>query len=89
MLGKDPLSLQEMELAQTPVDSLVELMASIPQPAKAVEQLLVREKMVEDPELWEAVLQEDVSQLPLEALLDDLTELQLKELSSRLKKIMG
>jgi hypothetical protein len=89
MLGKDPLSLQEIELVQTPVDSLVQLIVSIPRPAQTLEQLLVREKMSEDPDLWEAVLEEDVSELPLEVLLDDLTESQLKELSSKLKKIIG
>ena len=89
MLGKDPLSLEEMEFVQTPADSLVELMVSISSPAQALEQMLVREKMAEDPDLWEAVLEEDMSEPPLEALLEDLTESQLKELSFRLKKIMG
>jgi len=89
MLGKDPLSLEEIEFGQTPVDSLVELMVSISSPAQALEQMLVREQMAEDPDLWEAVLEEDVSEPPLELLLDDLTESQLKELSSRLKKIIG
>jgi len=46
--------------------------------------------MAENPDLWEAVIEEEYSsELSPEDLIEDLTKEQLKELSARLKSIMG
>lgn len=89
-LGDDWLSMEEFEPAETTEDSLVVLLATIPRPALALEQLLVQEKMGEDPGLWETVIEEErAPESALEDLLEDLSESQLMELSSRLEKIIG
>jgi hypothetical protein len=89
-LRDDWLSMEEFEPAETTEDSLVVLLTTIPRPAVAIEQLLVREKMGEDPGLWETVIEEErAPESVLEDFLEDLSEPQLMELSSRLEKIIG
>ena len=89
-LRDDWLSIEEFEPAETTEDSLVVLLATMPRPALALEQLLVREKMGEDPGLWETIIEEEhAPESALEDFLEDLSEPQLMELSSRLGKIIG
>ncbi len=89
-LGESALSFDDIAAVRTPGDSLAELLASISRPEEMLERVLARDQMAENPDLWEDVVEEEfASKLPVEALLDDLNEGQLKELSLRLKQLMG
>jgi hypothetical protein len=90
MLQDSSLSIEELGLAKTPGDSLVELLMAVNRPAETLEMVLVRERAAESPDLWETVVEEELTpELSLEVILEDLTESQLMELLSRLEKIIG
>ncbi len=89
-LGKTLSDIEGLEFARTPGDSLVELLAAIPHPAETLERMLMVEKMARDPDLWEAVIEEEaLLQTPAEMLIEELSEDQLKMLSVKLKNLMG
>jgi len=90
LLRESQIDIEDLQEAQTPGDSLVELLATIPGPMEILERALVRENVAQNPDLWEAAVQEEFApELLLETMLEDLTEEQLKELSARLKNLMG
>ncbi len=89
-LGETLSDIEELEFARTPGDSLVELLAAIPHPAETLERTLMAEKMARDPDLWEAVIEEEtLLQTTAEMLIEELSEDQLKRLSAKLKNLMG
>jgi hypothetical protein len=78
------------DIVHSPSDALVDLLASIPQPARIMERALLGEKMAQDPELWESVIEEEtLSETPVDILIEELTEDQLRRLSNRLLDVMG
>jgi hypothetical protein len=80
----------EVDIGLSPSDELVDLLASIPQPALTMERALIGEKMAQDPELWESVIEEEtLSETPVELLIEELNEDQLSRLSARLRNEMG
>ena len=90
MLQDSSPGIEDLGLAKTPGDSLVELLMAINRPAETLEMVLVRERVAESPDLWEMIVEEELTpKISLEVLLEDLTEPQLMELSSRLEKIIG
>lgn len=89
-LSERQLSIEDLDLAQTPGDSLAELLVAITHPLETLEKLLVRKNMAQNPDLWETVVEEEFGpKLSLEAMIEGLTEEQLNELSTRLKNISG
>ena len=69
---------------------LVELLAASPHPAETLQRTLMTEKMTRDPDLWEAVIEEEtLLQTTAEMLIEELSEDQLKRLSAKLKNLMG
>ena len=80
----------ELPTASTPGDSLAELLASVSQPDRILERVMMGEKMTQDPDLWEEIIMEEtVAEAPLEVLIEELTEEQLKKLSDKLLNLTG
>jgi hypothetical protein len=81
---------EELPIAHTPGDSLVELLASTSQPERALARLMIGEKMAQDPNFWEdIILEKAMAEAPVELLIEELTEGQLKRLSDRLLNLTG
>ena len=89
-LGQSLASLEEFQLALTPGDSLAVLLAELAAPVDAIERIMLRADMAENPELWDEVLAEEcaLQEVP-EDMIKALTETQLEELSTRLRRVMG
>jgi len=74
----------------SPGDSLVSLLAALPRPSEILEQALLGVKMAEEPDLWESVIEEEThSERPVDALLEELSEDQLRKLSVQLNRLFG
>jgi hypothetical protein len=74
----------------SPRDSLTSLLVVTPQPTEVLERALIGTKMAENPDLWESVIEEKTYSLrPLDALIEELSEEQLRKLSARLSRLMG
>jgi hypothetical protein len=87
-LSKMDTQIDALEFTSSPGDSLVELLVAMPQPTVALERALIGEKMTRDPELWESVIEEEVlSERPVNLLIEELDEDQLRRLSTRLKNL--
>jgi len=80
----------ELPISYTPGDSLAELLVSVSQPDRILEQVMIGEKMTQDMDLWEEIIVEEaVAEAPLEMLIEELTEGQLKKLSDKLLNLTG
>jgi hypothetical protein len=76
--------------AGSPGDSLADLLVAVPRPTETIERALLSGKMAEDPSLWQFIIEEEMFlETPLEELIEDLTEDQLRILSARLGRLMG
>ncbi len=77
-------------LPDSPGDSLASLLAAAPRPSETLEQALIGVKMAEQPDLWESVIEEKTHLLrPVDLLLEELSEDQLRTLSDRLDRLLG
>jgi hypothetical protein len=89
-LVRSPGVAETLPALSSPGDSLTVLLAAASRPSKTLEQALIGTKMEQQPDLWGSVIEEEISsQQPLEALLDELSEDGLRELSARLSRLAG
>jgi len=89
-IGQDPASAEELRLTLTPGDSLAVMLADLTGTRGLLERAMLRESVIEDPEIWDAVLSEESAAVQsLDELIEELTEAQLEELSARLERMLG
>jgi len=89
-LGRGPDITEALPLPSSPGDSLTSLLATISQPSEMLSQALIGTKIRQRPDLWGPVIEEEIySQRPVDALLEELSEAQLRKLSARLSRLAG
>jgi len=89
-LGRSPDVTEALPVLRAPGDSLSSLLASAPRPSEILEQALLGARMKEQPDLWGAVIEEEFSsRQPVNALLEELSETQLRTLSAQLSRLAG
>ncbi len=89
-LGQSSDAAETFAPLSSPGDSLTSLLAALSLPSGTLEQVLIGTKMKQQPDLWEPVVEEEIySERPVEALLEELSEVGLKKLSARLSRLAG
>ena len=89
-LGRSPDITEALPLPGSPGDSLTSLLAAMSQPSETLSQALIGTKIKQRPDLWRPVIEEEIySERPVDALLEELSETQLRKLSARLSRLAG
>jgi len=89
-LGQDLDITESLPMPGSPGDSLISLLAAASRPSETLEQAIIGNRMKQQPDLWGAVIEEEISsRQPVDMLLKQLSEAQLRTLSARLSRLAG
>lgn len=89
-LGQNSDLSETLAMSGSPKDSLTSLLAAASRPSEILEQALIGSRMRQQPDLWGTVIEEEISShQPVEELLQELSEAQLRTLSARLSRLTG
>lgn len=89
-LGQSPDITEAFPPLRSPGDSLTSLLVASAQSREVLEQALIGAKMKQQPDLWGSVIEEEISsERPVNALLEELSEVQLRKLSALLSRLTG
>jgi hypothetical protein len=75
--------------AQSAEDLLVELLTDISVTGIQPERILIADGVMENPGLWNAILNEELELPDVDDLIDQLSATELQELSTRLRELQG